>query len=126
MHTSPWHSINGHRVDSLHHDTKCGVVFYRFKGESPRLSRSHNEAYNIIKAVECGHAQKYKDDIAVKLDEGGIKWTGFTVIKSSDLRFEDTFSTKTVYVERHWSECISNFSLKKVSIEGVKVILLLQ
>lgn len=93
------HCFNGDRVDSLHRNGKCGIVFYRTKGEPPRFSHRYDEAYKINDDVNCWDAQTGYTNIVDKLNASGIGWTGCAVIRRyPDLWYGGTFSTRNASI----------------------------
>lgn len=89
------HCFGGYGISSLHRNGKCGIVFYRTKGEAPRFSNRYDEAYQINDETGCSNAQKGYANIVAKLDQRGIGWSGCAVIKRGpDLWYGGTFSTR--------------------------------
>lgn len=114
------HCFNGHRVSSLHRNQKCGIVFYRTRGEPPKYPDRYDEAYNILDEGHCGNAKAGFESFEKKLDVRGIGWSGFLVISQNDpdLRFKSTFSTRAVYLD--------NFGKNIIECYKKKIILLLE
>lgn len=100
------HCFSGDRINSLHRNEKCGIVFYRQKREPLRFSNRYDEAFKIVndacKVVNGScfpSAQNLHSNIVAKLAERGIEWTGCAVItRNPELSFRYTSSTRFVFV----------------------------
>lgn len=99
LHGFDQHCFSGCRIDSLHRNGKCGIIFYRTKDEPPKFSDRYDEAYKINEDVWCGNAEEGYNNIVAKLNEKGIGWTGVAVIRRGpDLWFGGTFSTRNATI----------------------------
>lgn len=104
LHGFDQHCFNGDRAESLHRNGKCGIVFYRNKGEPHKFSNRRDEACKIAddacKVVEGAwhaNAEEGYKAIMAKLGERRIQWIGCAVItRSPDLKTRGTFSAKIV------------------------------
>lgn len=127
------HCFNGFRVDSLHRNGKCGIVFYRTKGEDPRFSHRSSEAYKILDDVHSDGALDAYRTIESKLNDKGIGWTGCLVISRNiysaypDICYKGTFSTTTVNVNKYKTQALGwYFSHSYHQVLTGKAILLLE
>ena len=100
------HCLNGYRVESLHRNGKCGIVFYQDKNKEPKVSDRYAEASTIAhwaRGYKQGFdAQQCYDTIAAHLKTSGIEWRGLAVIGKPDdaqLWYVNSFSTKIIYCE---------------------------
>lgn len=100
------HCFKGNQVSSLRRSGKCGIVFYRTKGDPPKFTHKYNEAYQIVNNGKCGRknliyrADRCLNDITSWANGRGIGWIGSAVIKSrNDIMYGGTFSTRIVLVD---------------------------